>query len=191
MIKIKINREGTQGTILIVNYFVPLIDFRHDSIGLSVLFAKSRVNAITSATKIQHAQVSHRHGRRAMWDGRSRSTCFGGNAISIIPRKSSPTRRLASHPCTRDGAWRNSTICVKTYDNCHTRGITHGLIYSPSKSRRHCHRMTEEGGGGRIVTRTRAFWKRAAMHRMRAISMHRVAYALCHRSPTILHSIAW
>jgi len=116
----------------------------------------------------------------------------GGNAISIIPRKSSPTRRLASRRIrVRAMALDEiSMICVKTYDNRHTRGIKHCSIYSPSKSRRRCHRMTEEGGEGKTVTRTRAFRKRAAMHRVRAISMHRVAYALCHRSPTILHSIA-
>lgn len=33
--------------------------------------------------------------------------------------------------------------------------------------------------------------RRDAMHRVRGISMHRAAYALCHQPPTILHSIAW
>lgn len=39
---------------------------------------------------------------------------------------------------------------MKTYDGRYTREIkqSHGAAYSRSKSRRHCHRMTEEGGEG-------------------------------------------
>lgn len=84
---------------------------------------------------------------------RPQSTCFGGtrnqhNSKEIISYAAS---RVVSHPYIHDGRLTKfDDLCENLRHDCHTREIKqpHDAIHSQSKSRRHCHRMTEEGGEG-------------------------------------------